>query len=66
MAKFKVGDWVEVICPPTTQEKEHKPIAHIIEIYQQTCEAEIKQTLYAVRLWEERLGGGILLAKIQQ
>ena len=49
MAKFKVGDWVKVVMPPNSAER--SPITHILEIHQQTCEANIEQTAYTVRLW---------------
>ena len=59
MAKYKVGDWVEVTPPP--QIKEELTAAHILEVCVQTCEAGIEQVVYRARLWR---GGSSSSAEI--
>ena len=54
-AKFKVGDWAKVKVPEEFEKSGLTPIAHILEVLQQTCEAGIEQTTYIVRLWSDSL-----------
>ncbi len=48
--KFKVGDWVTMLVPEEFFER-IEVTAHILEVNQQICEAEIEQTTYITRLF---------------
>tara|TARA_Y100000310_G_C20372468_1_gene664162 strand:+ start:181 stop:438 length:258 start_codon:yes stop_codon:yes gene_type:complete len=56
MAKFKVGDYTEMITPSVFESKDSRHVAHILEVITQTCEAGIEQNTYYARVWTERAG----------
>ncbi len=54
IAKYKVGDWVTIKFPPSSQPKLDKlivPKLHILEVRTQLCEAGVQQVTYIGRLW---------------
>ncbi len=59
MAKYKVGDWVEIELPPEIKkaDKDARMDARILEVITQTCEAGVEQTSYLARIWTESKGG---------